>query len=191
MHRRVLPRDEAVRFFTDLGEHYKAEIIAAFRRRRTSASTGRATGSTLCRGPHVPSTGQAASLQADQNRRAPIGAAIRATRCCRRIYGTAWADKKQLDEYLHRLEEAEKRDHRRIGRELDLFHLQEEAPGAVFWHPKGWLVFQTLIGYMRERQRAAGYEEVNAPELMDASLWRQSGHLEKFGENMYLTRDAR
>jgi len=105
-----------------------------------------------------------------------------------RIYGTAWADKKQLDAYLHRLEEAEKRDHRRIGKELDLFHLQEEAPGAVFWHPKGWTVFQTLIGYMRERQRAAGYEEVSAPELMDASLWQQSGHLEKFGENMYLTK---
>jgi len=105
-----------------------------------------------------------------------------------RIYGTAWADKKQLEAYLHRLEEAEKRDHRRIGKELDLFHLQEEAPGAVFWHPKGWTVFQGLIQYMRERQKAAGYEEVNAPELMDASLWAQSGHLEKFGENMYLTK---
>jgi threonyl-tRNA synthetase len=105
-----------------------------------------------------------------------------------RIYGTAWADKKQLDEYLHRLEEAEKRDHRRIGKELDLFHLQEEAPGAVFWHPKGWQVFQTLISYMRERQREAGYEEVSAPELMDSSLWQQSGHLEKFGENMFLTK---
>jgi threonyl-tRNA synthetase len=105
-----------------------------------------------------------------------------------RIYGTAWADKKQLDEYLHRLEEAEKRDHRRIGKELDLFHLQEEAPGAVFWHPKGWIVFQSLIAYMRERQRAAGYEEVSAPELMDAQLWAQSGHLEQFGENMFLTK---
>jgi threonyl-tRNA synthetase len=105
-----------------------------------------------------------------------------------RIYGTAWADKKDLDAYLHRLEEAEKRDHRRIGRELELFHMQEEAPGAVFWHPKGWLIFQTLIAYMREKQGAAGYEEVNAPEIMDASLWQQSGHLEKFGENMYLTK---
>jgi threonyl-tRNA synthetase len=105
-----------------------------------------------------------------------------------RIYGTAWADKKQLEAYLHRVEEAEKRDHRRIGRELDLFHLQEEAPGAVFWHPKGWAVFQALIAYMRERQSAAGYEEVNAPELMDATLWQQSGHMEKFGENMYLTK---
>jgi threonyl-tRNA synthetase len=105
-----------------------------------------------------------------------------------RIYGTAWPDKKQLEGYLHRLEEAEKRDHRKIGRELDLFHLQEEAPGAVFWHPKGWSVFQSLITYMRTRQREAGYDEVSAPELMDASLWQQSGHLEKFGENMFLTR---
>src|SRR5258708_12090443 len=103
-----------------------------------------------------------------------------------RIYGTAWPDKKQLDEYLHRLEEAEKRDHRRIGKDLDLFHLQEEAPGAVFWHPRGWTVFQALIQYMRERQSAAGYLEVSAPELMDATLWKQPGHLAKFGENMYL-----
>src|SRR5947207_15368789 len=104
-----------------------------------------------------------------------------------RMYSTAWPDKKQRDGYLHRLEEAEKRDHRRIGKDLDLFHLQEEAPGAVFWHPRGWTVFQSLIGYMRERQAAAGYEEVSAPELMDAELWRQSGHMEKFGESMYLT----
>jgi threonyl-tRNA synthetase len=105
-----------------------------------------------------------------------------------RIYGTAWPDQKQLDDYLHRLEEAERRDHRRIARELGLFHMQEEAPGAVFWHPKGWCVFQTLIGYMREQQRAADYEEVNSPELMDRSLWEASGHWEKFGENMYTAR---
>ena len=105
-----------------------------------------------------------------------------------RIYGTAWADEKQLKDYLQRLEEAEKRDHRRIGRELDLFHFQEEAPGAVFWHPKGWTLFQQLIAYMRERQTAAGYEEVNSPEIMDRELWEQSGHLEKFGENMFMTK---
>jgi threonyl-tRNA synthetase len=105
-----------------------------------------------------------------------------------RIYGTAWLSDKDLNDYLHRLEEAEKRDHRRIGRELNLFHLQEEAPGAVFWHPKGWRVFQNLIAYMREKQERAGYQEVNAPELMDVSLWQQSGHLEKFGEHMYTTR---
>jgi threonyl-tRNA synthetase len=105
-----------------------------------------------------------------------------------RIYGTAWPDQKQLDAYLHRLEEAEKRDHRRIGRELDLFHLQEEAPGAVFWHPKGWHIFQTLIGYMRAKQQAAGFQEVNGPELMDRSLWEASGHWQQFGENMFTTR---
>ena len=105
-----------------------------------------------------------------------------------RIYGTAWPDAKQLADYLQRLEEAEKRDHRRIGRELDLFHLQEEAPGAVFWHPKGWQIFQSLIGYMRQAQERAGFQEVSAPEIMDATLWQQSGHLEKFGENMFLTR---
>jgi threonyl-tRNA synthetase len=105
-----------------------------------------------------------------------------------RIYGTAWPDEKQLKAYLTRLEEAEKRDHRRIGKEQDLFHFQEEAPGAVFWHPKGWTLFQALIGYMRERQNAVGYQEVSAPELMDAALWAQSGHLEKFGESMYTTK---
>ena len=104
-----------------------------------------------------------------------------------RIYGTAWPDEKELKAYLTRLEEAEKRDHRRIGKEQDLFHFQEEAPGAVFWHPKGWTLFQTLIAYMREKQSAAGYQEVSAPEVMDAELWQQSGHLEKFGENMFFT----
>ncbi len=104
-----------------------------------------------------------------------------------RIYGTAWATEKQLKDYLTRLEEAEKRDHRRIGKELDLFHLQEEAPGAVFWHPKGWALFQQLIAYMRERQSAAGYQEVNTPEIMDRELWVKSGHVETFGENMFMT----
>jgi len=105
-----------------------------------------------------------------------------------RIYGTAWQDEKALKAYLHRLEEAEKRDHRRIGKEQDLFHFQEEAPGAVFWHPKGWTLFQTLIDYLRARQDAAGYEEVNTPDIMDLSLWKTSGHVEKFGENMFTTR---
>jgi threonyl-tRNA synthetase len=107
-----------------------------------------------------------------------------------RIYGTAWPDEKSLKAYLHRLEEAEKRDHRRIGKEQDLFHFQEEAPGAVFWHPKGWTVFRTLIDYMRGRQDAAGYQEINTPDLMDVSLWVQSGHMEKFGENMYIAETA-
>ena len=104
-----------------------------------------------------------------------------------RIYGTAWKNKKDLKAYLTRLEEAEKRDHRRLGREMNLFHLQEEGPGAVFWHPKGWTMFQKLIDYMRQKQNAAGYQEVNTPEILDRTLWDKSGHLEKFGENMYLT----
>ncbi len=184
--RRVLTRDEAVRFFKHQGEIYKAEIIASIPDKDEISLYGQGDWVDLCRGPHVPSTGKLKAFKLTS----VAGAYWRGSEhneMLQRIYGTAWADKKQLDEYLHRLEEAEKRDHRRIGKELDLFHLQEEAPGAVFWHPKGWQVFQTLISYMRERQRAAGYEEVNAPELMDSSLWAQSGHLETFGENMFLT----
>jgi len=185
--RRVMSRDAAVKFFRDQGEIYKAEIIASIPEKEEISLYGQGNWVDLCRGPHVPSTGKLKAFKLTK----VAGAYWRGdsrNEMLQRIYGTAWPDKKQLDAYLTRLEEAEKRDHRRIGKELDLFHLQEEAPGAVFWHPKGWTVFQALIQYMRERQRAAGYQEVNAPELMDASLWQQSGHLEKFGENMYLTK---
>jgi threonyl-tRNA synthetase len=185
--RRVLTRDEAVQFFKHQGEIYKAEIISSIPDKDEISLYGQGDWVDLCRGPHVPSTGKLKAFKLTK----VAGAYWRGdsrNEMLQRIYGTAWADKKQLDEYLHRLEEAEKRDHRRIGRELDLFHLQEEAPGAVFWHPKGWQIFQTLIAYMRERQRAAGYEEVSAPELMDIGLWEQSGHREKFGENMFLTK---
>ena len=184
--RRVMDRDDAVAFFKGLGEHYKAEIIAGIPGNEAISLYGQGDWVDLCRGPHVPSTGKLKVFKLMK----VAGAYWRGdsrNEMLQRIYGTAWADKKDLDAYLHRLEEAEKRDHRRIGRELDLFHMQEEAPGAVFWHPKGWTIFQALIAYMREKQRAAGYEEVNAPEIMDAELWRQSGHLEKFGENMFLT----
>src|SRR5580658_3482322 len=187
VHRRVLPRDAAVEHFKNIGEHYKAEIIAAIPAGEAISLYGQGTWEDLCRGPHVPSTGKLRAFKLMK----VAGAYWRGdsrNEMLQRIYGTAWASEKQLKEYLTRLEEAEKRDHRRIGRELDLFHLQEEAPGAVFWHPKGWSLFQTLIAYMRERQGAAGYEEVSAPELMDVTLWQQSGHLEKFGENMFLTR---
>ena len=187
VNRRVMPRNDAVKFFRDIGEIYKAEIIASIPEKEDISLYGQGNWVDLCRGPHVPSTGKLKAFKLTK----VAGAYWRGdsrNEMLQRIYGTAWPDKKQLDEYLHRLEEAEKRDHRRIGKELDLFHLQEEAPGAVFWHPKGWTVFQTLISYMRERQKAAGYEEVSAPELMDAQLWAQSGHLEKFGENMYLTK---
>jgi threonyl-tRNA synthetase len=185
--RRVMPRDAAVKFFRDQGELYKAEIIAGIPDKEDISLYGQGNWVDLCRGPHVPSTGKLKAFKLTK----VAGAYWRGdsrNEMLQRIYGTAWPDKKQLDTYLTRLEETEKRDHRRIGKELDLFHLQEEAPGAVFWHPKGWTVFQSLIQYMRERQRAAGYQEVNAPELMDVSLWQQSGHLEKFGESMYLTR---
>ena len=184
--RRVMPRDQAVKFFRDQGEIYKAEIIAGIPEKEQISLYGQGNWVDLCRGPHVPSTGKLKAFKLTK----VAGAYWRGdsrNEMLQRIYGTAWPDKKQLDQYLQRLEEAEKRDHRRIGKDLDLFHLQEEAPGAVFWHPRGWSVFQTLISYMRERQNAAGYEEVSAPELMDATLWQQSGHLEKFGENMYLT----
>jgi len=184
--RRVMDRDEAVAFFTDLGEKYKAEIIAGIPAGEQISLYGQGDWVDLCRGPHVPSTGKLKAFKLTK----VAGAYWRGdsrNEMLQRIYGTAWPDKRQLADYLHRLEEAEKRDHRRIGRELDLFHLQEEAPGAVFWHPKGWTVFQGLIEYMRRRQSEAGYQEVNSPELMDAELWRQSGHLEKFGENMFLT----
>jgi threonyl-tRNA synthetase len=184
--RRVMARDAAVQFFRDQGEVYKAEIIASIPEKEEISLYGQGNWVDLCRGPHVPSTGKLKAFKLTK----VAGAYWRGdsrNEMLQRIYGTAWPDKKQLDAYLHRLEEAEKRDHRRIGKDLDLFHVQEEAPGAVFWHPKGWTVFQELIQYMRTRQGAAGWEEVNAPELMDASLWKQSGHLEKFGENMYLT----
>jgi len=186
VERREMPRDEAVAFFKNLGEHYKAEIIASIPSNEPISLYGQGGWVDLCRGPHVPSTGKLRAFKLMK----VAGAYWRGdsrNEMLQRIYGTTWISDKDLKEYLHRLEEAEKRDHRRIGRELDLFHMQEEAPGAVFWHPKGWQVFQTLIGFMRDKQKAAGYQEVSAPEMMDRSLWEASGHWEKFGENMYTT----
>jgi threonyl-tRNA synthetase len=185
--RREMPRDQAVAFFEGIGEFYKAQIIGAIPAGETISLYGQGDWVDLCRGPHVPSTGKLRAFRLMK----VAGAYWRGdsrNEMLQRIYGTAWPDQKQLDAYLHRLEEAEKRDHRRIGRELDLFHLQEEAPGAVFWHPKGWHIFQTLIGYMRAKQLAAGFQEVNGPELMDRSLWEASGHWQQFGENMFTTR---
>jgi threonyl-tRNA synthetase len=186
VRRRVMPRDAAVEHFKKIGEHYKAEIIAAIPSNEPISLYGQGDWEDLCRGPHVPSTGKLKAFKLMK----VAGAYWRGdsrNEMLQRIYGTAWANEKQLKEYLTRLEEAEKRDHRRIGKDLDLFHLQEEAPGAVFWHPKGWALFQQLIAYMRERQNAAGYQEVNTPEIMDRELWIKSGHIETFGENMYLT----
>jgi threonyl-tRNA synthetase len=186
VRRRVLPRDAAVEHFKKIGEHYKAEIIAAIPSNEPISLYGQGDWEDLCRGPHVPSTGKLKAFKLMK----VAGAYWRGdsrNEMLQRIYGTAWANEKQLKEYLTRLEEAEKRDHRRIGKELDLFHLQEEAPGAVFWHPKGWALFQQLIAYMRGRQTDAGYLEVNTPEIMDRELWIKSGHIETFGENMFLT----
>jgi threonyl-tRNA synthetase len=187
VHRRVMPRDAAVEHFKSIGEHYKAEIIGAIPSGEPISLYGQGDWEDLCRGPHVPSTGKLKAFKLMK----VAGAYWRGdsrNEMLQRIYGTAWATEKQLKEYLTRLEEAEKRDHRRIGKELDLFHLQEEAPGAVFWHPKGWALFQQLIAYMRERQNAAGYQEVNTPEIMDRELWVQVRTHRTFGENMYMTR---
>jgi threonyl-tRNA synthetase len=186
VNRREMARDDAVSFFKNLGEHYKAEIIASIPSNEPISLYGQGEWVDLCRGPHVPSTGKLKVFKLMK----VAGAYWRGdsrNEMLQRIYGTAWTHDKDLKDYLTRLEEAEKRDHRKIGRELDLFHMQEEAPGAVFWHPKGWSVFQSLIGYMRDKQRAAGFQEVNGPELMDRSLWEASGHWEKFGENMFTT----
>src|SRR5687767_7308323 len=187
VRRRVLARDAAVAHFKSIGEHYKAEIVAAIPAGEEISLYGQGDWEDLCRGPHAPSTGKLGAFKLTK----VAGAYWRGdsrNEMLQRIYGTAWPDDKQLKDYLTRLEEAEKRDHRRIGRELDLFHFQEEAPGAVFWHPHGWTIFQQLIAYMREKQTAAGYREISSPEIMDRELWVQSGHVEKFGENMFLTR---
>ncbi len=187
IRREVWERDEAVKFFEDMGEKYKAEIIASIPQEEEVGLYRQGEFIDLCRGPHLPSTGR---LGTSFKLMSVAGAYWRGdsrNEMLQRIYGTAWANDKDLKAYLTRLEEAEKRDHRRLGREMDLFHMQEEGPGSVFWHPKGWTLFQAMIGYMREKQRRAGYQEVNTPEVLDKSLWEKSGHMEKFGENMYLT----
>ncbi len=188
--REVWDRDEAIGFFTNLGEHYKAEIIAGIPEDEPITVYRQGGFVDLCRGPHLPSTGR-------------LGQAFKLTKLAgaywrgdsrnemlQRIYGTAWASQKQLDQYVRRLEEAERRDHRRLGRQMDLFHFQEEAVGSAFWHANGWTLFQTLVEFLRARQEAAGYREVNTPELMDVSLWEASGHLETFGEHMFTSRTA-
>ena len=185
--REVWTRDDAVKFFRDQGEEYKAQIIEDIPADETLTLYRQGDFVDLCRGPHLPSTGKLG--RAFQLLRVS-GAYWRGdskNEMLQRIYGTAWAHPKQLKQYMLRLEEAAKRDHRVLGRVMDLFHFQEEAPGAVFWHPNGWSLFQNLVDYMRRRQREAGYQEVNTPELMDLSLWEASGHLETFGDNMYTT----
>jgi threonyl-tRNA synthetase len=184
--REVLPRDEAVAFFKSLGEHYKAELIAAIPAGEQVSLYREGDFVDLCRGPHVPSTGKLKHFKLMK----VAGAYWRGdsnNEQLQRIYGTAWAKKEELEAYLHMLEEAEKRDHRKLGQQLDLFHFQEEAPGAVFWHPHGWRLFLDLIDYMRSRQEAAGYVEVNTPDVMDRSLWELSGHWFNYREHMFTT----
>jgi len=185
--REVWTRDQAISFFSKKGENYKTELINDLNADETITVYKQGDWLDLCRGPHMPSTkyvGKAFKLMK------VAGAYWRGDSknpMLTRIYGTAWRNEKELAEYLHQLEEAEKRDHRKLGKEMDLFHFQEEAPGAVFWHPKGWKLFQSLINYMRKRQDNAGYVETNTPDLLDKSLWETSGHWEKFGESMFTT----
>jgi len=183
--REVWQRDDAVAFFRSIGEAYKAEIIAGIPASEPITLYRQGDFIDLCRGPHLPSTGKLGKAFKLTHVSGAYWRGDSSNEMLQRIYGTAWPNDKQLREYLHMLEEAEKRDHRRLGRIMDLFHFQEEAPGAVFWHARGWRLFQSLIAYMRERQNAAGYREINTPELMDTSLWRKSGHLESFGDNMF------
>jgi len=180
-------RDRAVAFFLDQGETYKAELIAAIPAGQTISLYRQGGFIDLCRGPHLPSTGRLGKAFKLMKLAGAYWRGDSKNEMLQRIYGTAWFDKKELDAYLHMLEEAEKRDHRRLGREMDLFHFQEEAPGAVFWHPKGWRLFQTLQSYMRRRQEAAGYVEINTPDIMDRSLWETSGHWATFREHMFTT----
>ena len=184
--REVWKRSEAIAHFKKIGEKYKAEIIESIpKNEELSVYHHGDTWHDLCRGPHLASSSK-------------IGKAFKLTKVSgaywrgdsnnemlQRIYGTCWSSKKELDNYLHRLEEAEKRDHRKLGKEMDLFHFREESPGSVFWHEKGWLLFQRLVEYMRMKQRLAGYKEINTPELLDKTLWEKSGHWEKFGEHMF------
>ncbi len=184
--RRVLPRDEAVAYFKGLGEHYKAEIIASIPTNEEVSLYREGSFEDLCRGPHVPSTGKLKHFKLMK----VAGAYWRGdhrNEMLTRIYGTAWATKDDLQAYLTRLEEAEKRDHRKLGRELDLFHLDEHAPGLVFWHPKGWTVWQQVEQYMRQVYRDNGYLEVKGPQILDQGLWEKTGHWDKYRENMFVT----
>ena len=185
VERRLMPRDQAVETFKKLGEHYKAEIIASIPANEDISLYGQGEWFDLCRGPHVPSTGKLGAFKLMK----VAGAYWRGdskNAMLQRIYGTAWANEKDLKAYLTRLEEAEKRDHRRVGRELDLFHTQDEAVGSVFWHPKGWTLWRAIEQYMRGRLADAGYVEVRTPQLIDRSLWEKSGHWENYAPNMFI-----
>ena len=184
--RSVSSRDAAAKFFRDQGEHYKAEIIESIPANEDLSLYEQGGFTDLCRGPHVPSTGKLTAFKLMKI----AGAYWRGdsnNEMLQRIYGTAWGDKKELQAYLHRLEEAEKRDHRKLAKTLDLFHVQEEAPGMVFWHEKGWILYQQIEQYIRQKLRGHGYGEVKTPQLVDRSLWEKSGHWDKFGAMIFTT----
>lgn len=184
--RKVLPRDEAVAYFKSIGESYKAEIIQSIPQDQDVSLYTEGNFTDLCRGPHVPSTGKLKVFKLMKL----AGAYWRGdskNEMLQRIYGTAWVKKDEQEAYLHMLEEAEKRDHRKLGRALDLFHFQDEAPGLIFWHPKGWTVWQQVEQYMRKVYQDNGYQEVKAPQILDRSLWEKSGHWENYKENMFTT----
>ena len=186
VRREVMQRDQAVEFFLNQGEKYKAEIIASIPKDEPVTIYHEGKFSDLCRGPHVPSTGKlkvfklmkvaGAYWRGDSN-----------NEMLQRIYGTAWATKDDLKDYLHRLEEAEKRDHRKLGKHLDLFHIQDNAPGMVFWHPKGWSLWQEIENYMRKKFMEYDYQEIKTPTVLDKSLWEKSGHWDNYHENMFVT----
>ena len=184
--RQVMPRDQAVEYFKNLGEHYKAEIITSIPANEDVSLYSEGGFTDLCRGPHVPSTGKLKHFKLMK----VAGAYWRGdhrNEMLQRIYGTAWASKDDLQQYLTMLEEAEKRDHRKLGRELDLFHIDEHSPGTVFWHPNGWTLWQEVEQYMRQVYRDNGYLEVKGPQILDQGLWEKTGHWDKYRENMFVT----
>ena len=183
--REVWERNKAISHFKKKGENYKAELIEAIPENEDVSIYFHGEWHDLCRGPHLSSTGKIGKFFKLTKVSGAYWRGDSNNEMLQRIYGTSWATQKDLDEYLKRIEEAEKRDHRKLGKEMDLFHFREESPGSVFWHERGWALFQKLINYMRGRQDAAGYKEVNTPEILDRQLWEKSGHWEKYGENMY------
>ena len=183
--REIWDRDKAISHFKDKGEIYKAEIIKSIPKGEEVSIYFHGKWNDLCRGPHLSSTGKIGKFFKLTKVSGAYWRGDSNNEMLQRIYGTSWASQKDLDSYLKRIEEAEKRDHRKLGKEMDLFHFREESPGSVFWHEKGWKLFQKLVAYIRNRQEKAGYKEVNTPEILDRALWEKSGHWEKFGEYMY------
>lgn len=187
VERRVLPRDEAVAYFKSINEHYKAEIIASIPSNEDVSLYSEGGFTDLCRGPHVPNTGKLKAFKLMKL----AGAYWRGdsnNEMLQRVYGTAWRNKDELEAYLHMLEEAEKRDHRKLGKQLDFFHMQDDAPGMVFWHPKGWSIWQEVEQYMRNKFKEYGYDEVRTPTVMDRTLWEKSGHWQNYHDNMFTTK---